>query len=127
VSTRRQDSVFAQLGFQPDEALNLRLRSEMMNALLAEIETKGLTQAQAAAQLARPGPAQIAGYNVSVERTAKVYTSFKAADEAGARDDAAMSPAERLNILIELRDRRHPDAAEQRLARVYRIVELARS
>jgi hypothetical protein len=38
-----------------------------------------------------------------------------------------MSPQERLNIVIELRNRRHPDAAEQRLARVYRVVELERS
>jgi hypothetical protein len=39
----------------------------------------------------------------------------------------AVSRDERLNILIELRDRHHPDAAEQRLARVYRVVELERS
>jgi predicted XRE-type DNA-binding protein len=45
------DNVFEQLGFKREEALNLRLRSEMMNALIAEIEKKGLTQAQAAAQL----------------------------------------------------------------------------
>ena len=45
------DSVFEQLGFKREEALNLRLRSEMMNALIAEIEKKGLTQAQAAVQL----------------------------------------------------------------------------
>jgi predicted XRE-type DNA-binding protein len=45
------DNVFAQLGFKREEALNLRLRSEMMNALIVEIEKKGLTQAQAAAQL----------------------------------------------------------------------------
>jgi len=69
----------------------------------------------------------LAGYNVSVERTARVFATFKDADEADAREDAAMSPEERLNILIELRDRRHPDAADQRLARVYRVVELERS
>jgi len=57
----------------------------------------------------------------------RVFASFEDADEADARQDAAMSSEERLNILIELRDRRHPDAAEQRLARVYRVVELERS
>ena len=57
----------------------------------------------------------------------RVFASFEDADEADARQDTAMSAEERLNILIELRDRRHPDAAEQRLARVYRIVELERS
>ena len=56
-----------------------------------------------------------------------MFASFEAADEAEARHDVAMSPEERLKILIELRDRRHPDAAEQILARVYRIVELERS
>jgi predicted XRE-type DNA-binding protein len=48
---RKSDSVFEQLGFKREEALNLRLRSEMMNALIAEIEERGLTQAQAADRL----------------------------------------------------------------------------
>ena len=64
---------------------------------------------------------------MSVEKTAKIFRGFKDADEASAREDRAMSPEDRLKILIELRDRRHPDAADQRLARVYRIVELERS
>ncbi|MGB7760704.1 MAG: hypothetical protein WBL61_12800 [Bryobacteraceae bacterium] len=64
---------------------------------------------------------------MSVEKKARVFASFEDADVADARDDAAMSPEERLNILIDLRDRRHPDAAEQRLARVSRVVELERS
>jgi hypothetical protein len=62
-----------------------------------------------------------------VEKAVRVFASFQDADDADARQDAAMSADERLNILIELRDRRHPDAAEQRLARVYRVVELERS
>jgi len=61
-----------------------------------------------------------------VEKRAKVFAS-EDADAADARHDAAMSADERLRILIELRDRRHPDAAEQRLARVSRVVELTRS
>lgn len=68
-----------------------------------------------------------ADYNVIVEKSVRVFSSFEDADEADARYDAAMSPEERLSILIELRDRRHPDAAEQRLARVSRVVELERS
>ncbi|MGD0772238.1 MAG: hypothetical protein ABSC05_05385 [Candidatus Solibacter sp.] len=62
-----------------------------------------------------------------MEKRATVFASFEEADEADARSDAAMSSEERLKILIELRDRRHPDAAEQRLARVSRVVELERS
>jgi hypothetical protein len=64
---------------------------------------------------------------MSVEKRVRVFASFEDADVADARDDAAMSSEERLNILIELRDRSHPDAAEQRLARVSRVVELGRS
>ena len=64
---------------------------------------------------------------VIVEKRARVFASFEDADAADANEDAAMSSAERLNIAIELRDRRHPDAAEQRLARVSRVVELERS
>ncbi|MGD0200919.1 MAG: hypothetical protein ABSD27_09240 [Bryobacteraceae bacterium] len=62
-----------------------------------------------------------------MEKRVRVFASFQDADEAEARTDAAMSYEERLNILIELRDSRHPDAAEQRLARVSRIIELERS
>jgi hypothetical protein len=64
---------------------------------------------------------------MDVEKVVKLFASFEDADEADAREDAAMSPQRRLSIVIELRDRRHPDAAEQRLARVFRVVELERS
>jgi len=63
---------------------------------------------------------------MNVEKNARVFASFEDDDAADALDDAALSSEERLNILIELRDRRHPDAAEQRLARVSRVVELER-
>jgi hypothetical protein len=64
---------------------------------------------------------------MNVEKTARVFASFEDADKAGARDDAAKSPDQRLKIAIELRDRRHPDAAEQKLTRVARVVPLERS
>jgi predicted XRE-type DNA-binding protein len=41
-------SVFADLGFSPVEARNLRLRSQMMTALRNFIEKERLTQAEAA-------------------------------------------------------------------------------
>jgi hypothetical protein len=62
-----------------------------------------------------------------VEKRVRIFASFEDADAADARDDGALSPEERLKILIALRDSRHPDAAEQRLARVSRIIELERS
>jgi hypothetical protein len=64
---------------------------------------------------------------MGVEKTVRVFASFEDADEADACSDAAMSYKQRLSILIELRDRRNPDAAKQRLARVYRVVKLERS
>jgi predicted XRE-type DNA-binding protein len=48
VPARSKSSVFRDLGFPPAEAENLRIRAAMMNALIAHIEKKGLTQAQAA-------------------------------------------------------------------------------
>jgi hypothetical protein len=39
----------------------------------------------------------------------------------------AMTPAERVRLVIELRDRRHPDAAKQGLARVCRIIKREQS
>jgi hypothetical protein len=62
-----------------------------------------------------------------VEKTVRIFPSFGEADDAEARADASLSPEERLRIVIELRDRRHPDAAEQGLARVCRVVKRERS
>jgi hypothetical protein len=59
-----------------------------------------------------------------VEPNVRIFTSFEDADEADARADAALSSEDCLQIVIKLRDRRHPDAAKQGLARVCRVVEL---
>ena len=48
---RGRGNVFADLGFSPAEARNLRLRSQMMTALRKFIEEEGLTQAEAAKRL----------------------------------------------------------------------------
>ncbi len=49
--TRGSGDVFADLGFSPVEARNLRIRSELMTALRDFIEKEGLTQAAAAKRL----------------------------------------------------------------------------
>jgi predicted XRE-type DNA-binding protein len=49
--TKGSGSVFADLGFSPVEARNLRLRSQMMAAQRGFIEKKKLTQAEAARRL----------------------------------------------------------------------------
>jgi hypothetical protein len=67
------------------------------------------------------------GDNEIVEKIIRVFQSLKEADEADARADANLSPQQRLDILLELRNRRDPDAAKQGLARVCRVVELESS
>ena len=62
-----------------------------------------------------------------MDKVVRVFHSFEDADAADAHEDAAMSPQDRLQILIDLRTLRHPDAAEQGLTRVARVVELERS
>jgi hypothetical protein len=62
-----------------------------------------------------------------VEKRVNVYRSLQEADQADADRDKALTPEERINITIELRNQRHPDAAQQRLARVYRVTKLERS
>jgi predicted XRE-type DNA-binding protein len=49
--TKSSGSVFADLGFSPVEARNLRLRSQMVTALRNLIEKERLTQAEAARRL----------------------------------------------------------------------------
>ncbi len=44
-------NVFTDLGFEPEEALNLKLRSDLMIELSKLIEERGLTQTAAAALL----------------------------------------------------------------------------
>jgi len=62
-----------------------------------------------------------------MEKVVRVFHGHAEADEADALYDAQLTPEERIRIAIELRDRRHPDAAQQGLERVCRIVELERS
>jgi len=58
-----------------------------------------------------------------VEKKVRIFSSFKDADDADAREHMAMTPEERIRLVIELRDRRHPDAAKQGLARVCRVIK----
>lgn len=63
---------------------------------------------------------------MSMEKTIRIFSSFKEADEADVLADAQRSAEERIQIVIELRDRRHPDAAQQGLARVCRVIKRER-
>lgn len=47
--TKGSDNVFEDLGFSPDEAMNLKIRADLMLQLRSFIEAKGWTQQEAAA------------------------------------------------------------------------------
>jgi hypothetical protein len=63
---------------------------------------------------------------VTVEKRVNVYRSLQEADQADADRDKALTPEERINITIELRNQRHPDAAQQPMQRVMRVRRLGR-
>ena len=58
-----------------------------------------------------------------METTVRIFHSFEDADAAETQFYASLTPSERVQILLELRDRQHPDAAEQGLARIYRVAK----
>jgi len=62
-----------------------------------------------------------------MEKVVRIFDSFEEADAADARSRAQMSPQQRADIFFALRERAHPDAINQRFARVYRVLELERS
>jgi hypothetical protein len=62
-----------------------------------------------------------------MEKVVRIFQSAPAADEADAREDARMLPEQRIQMVIELRDRLYPDAAQQGLKRVCRITQLEQS
>lgn len=63
-----------------------------------------------------------------MEKIIRTFKSFEEADAADAAYYRSLTPAERLDILLELvKQGRSCDESEFRLERVYRIVELAKS
>jgi hypothetical protein len=62
-----------------------------------------------------------------MEKSVRIFRTPQAAGEADAREDARMLPPDRIQVVIELRNRLYPDAAQQKLARVCRITKLEQS
>ena len=62
-----------------------------------------------------------------MEKVVRVFSTFREAEEADAREEARLTPEQRLEIFFALRERYHPDVNQQRLARVCRVTELERS
>jgi hypothetical protein len=61
-----------------------------------------------------------------MEKTVRHFVGFDAAEAAVIEEDLALSPEERIAIVLELQARAYPDAAQQGLARVYRVTERQR-
>jgi hypothetical protein len=67
-----------------------------------------------------------------MEKVVRIFHSFAEADAADVRERAEMSPEQRVEIFLELRNRMESDAPEPpvdkaRLARVCRVLDLERS
>lgn len=62
-----------------------------------------------------------------MEKVVRILNSFAEADAADERDRLSMTPQERVEIFLAIQQRGYPDAANQRLARVCRVLELKQS
>ena len=62
-----------------------------------------------------------------MDRVIQVFDSFEAADEADALFLSQLTPRQRIELFFEIRERARKDAAEPRLARVCRVLELEQS
>ena len=63
-------------------------------------------------------------YNNNMEKIGRTFDSHRAADAADRTYYRSLSPAQRLDILLELIDtQRSNDETSQRLERIYRIVK----
>jgi hypothetical protein len=61
-----------------------------------------------------------------MERVVSHFGSFEAAEAADVEADLAMTPEQRIAIVLELQARLYPDADQQGFARVYRITQRQR-
>jgi len=67
------------------------------------------------------------GTIVTVKKEIRVFHSHEEADKGDAAYYRSLTPKERVEITLELFSRRHPDAAQQRFARVCRLIKLEQS
>lgn len=75
-----------------------------------------------------PHPSRRVNLVLVTQRELRVFTSFAEADQADDEQYASLSPAERLNILLDLiaAHREATGEASTRFERVYRVTELSR-
>jgi len=58
-----------------------------------------------------------------MERVLRTFDSFEAAEAADIEEDLAMTPEQRVAIVLELQSRIYSDADRQGFERVYRITQ----
>ena len=58
-----------------------------------------------------------------MEKKVRHFASFSDAEAADIEDDLAMSPEQRVALVLDLQTMVYPDAARQGFARVYRITQ----
>jgi hypothetical protein len=58
-----------------------------------------------------------------MELIVRRFTSFEEAEAADIEEDRAMTPEQRIALVLELQARVYPDASEQGLARVYSLTQ----
>ena len=62
-----------------------------------------------------------------MEKIVRIFQSFEKADEADARKRQSMTPEERVEVFLGIQQRGFHNAADERLARVYRVLTLEQS
>jgi hypothetical protein len=62
-----------------------------------------------------------------MEKVVRVFPSFEEADEADVRVRQSMTPEERVEVFLGIQQRGFRNAADERLARVYRVLTLEQS
>ena len=60
-----------------------------------------------------------------MEKAVNIFRSFREASQADREADMRLTAQERLQIVIQLRERAHPDASKQGLVRVCRVTKFA--
>jgi hypothetical protein len=62
-----------------------------------------------------------------MEKVVRIFQSFEEADAADIERDRKMTPEQRVAEVLQLRAWTYPDGTQQRLDRVYRIIQRERS
>jgi hypothetical protein len=62
-----------------------------------------------------------------VEKVVRIFESFEKADEADVRERQSMTPEERVEVFLAIQQRAFRNAADERLAPVYRVLTLEQS